>query len=363
MFKRVQFGLAIVATLSVGVIGAGIASAAVPAIASAAQPTASAARPTSSLASAASGVVPVAVLDGQGTSEGARPTVEVRVGNSNPVPVLLDTGSSGLHIFDTAVATGPDSGVTLTTRPSDITYAGGHRFAGVVGNAVVTLGSHATKGAVAFAFVERAFCIASMPTCPASGGIPGFEQSGAYGILGIGTQSSRGGIISPILGMPGTRGTTWSLHLDGTSGSLALGAKLPIRRTSTMIQMTQIGTSAGKALWADSQLRLCISVGKTSECIPGLFDSGTYTMQISGPALDQAPTIPGTDHVVAGTPVSVSESGSAKPFWTFCAGTTKSENLLTVKSDEGPFLNTGVQAFYHFTITYDDTTGQIRLSQ
>jgi hypothetical protein len=85
-------------------------------------------------------------------------------------------------------------------------------------------------------------------------------------------------------------------------------------------------------------------------------------MQISGPTLDQAPTIPGTAHVVAGTPVAVSVSGSAKSFWTFSAGTTKSENLLTVESDEGPFLNTGVQAFYDFTITYDDVNGQIRLS-
>jgi hypothetical protein len=347
MFKMVRIGLATFGALILSAAGTGVSLMAFSSVAS---------------ASTAMSVVPVTVLDGQGTSEGARPTVEVSVGNSPPVPVLLDTGSSGLHIFDNAVDTGADSGVTLTDQPANITYSGGHRFTGVVANAVVKIGSASTKLPVSFAYVEQASCIASKPTCPASGGIPGFEQSGAYGILGIGTQSSGGGVISPILGMPRALGKRWSLHLDGSSGSLVLGAKLPTRRSSTTIQMTQIGTSAGKDLWGDSQLPLCISVGTESECVPALFDSGTYTMQISGPSLDQAPTIPGTAHVVVGTPVSVSVSGSAKAFWTFSAGTTKSENLLTVESDEGPFLNTGVQAFYDFTITYDDINGQIRLS-
>jgi hypothetical protein len=319
---------------------------------------------TSSGASGASvpATVPVTVLDGQGTSQGARPTVEVRVGNSNPVPVLLDTGSSGLHIFDTAVNTGAGSGVALTSQPSNITYSGGHRFTGVVANAVVTMGSYPTKLPVSFAYVEQASCIASKPTCPASGGIPGFEQSGVYGILGIGTQSSGGGIVSPILGMRGSLGKKWSLHLSGGSGTLTLGARLPPARSATTIQMKQIGSSAKSALWADSSLPLCLGVGPANECVPGLFDSGTYTMQISGPALDQAPTTAGTDHVVAGTPVSVSLGGASAPFWAFTAGTTKSADLVTVKTGQGPFVNTGVQAFYDFTISYNDVTGQIRLS-
>ncbi len=307
--------------------------------------------------------VPVTILDGQGTLEGARPTVEVSVGNSRPVPVLLDTGSSGLHIFDNAVDAGPSSGVTRTSTPSNITYSGGHRFTGVVADAVVTIGSAATTTAVPFAYVQQAFCIASKPTCPAAGGIPGFEQSGAYGILGIGTQSSEGGIISPILGMPGALGKKWSLHLSGATGALTLGAKLHRRRAVATIQMQQIGSSAGRSLWADSQLGLCVAVGPVNECVPGLFDSGTYTMQISGPVLGNAPTTDGTEHVASGTPVTVTLNGSAVPFWTFTAGTTKSDNLLTVETDRGPFVNTGVQAFYDFTIAYDDATGQIFLSQ
>ncbi len=348
MFKKVGVGMAAMVAAIFCTAGTGVSMMAFSSVAA---------------ASTAMSVVPVTVLDGQGTSDGARPTVEVNVGNSPPVPVLLDTGSSGLHIFDNAVETGAGSGVTLTDQPANITYSGGHRFTGVQADAVVRIGPASTKLPVSFAYVEQASCIPSKPTCPASGGISGFEQSGVYGILGIGIQSSGGGVTSPILGMPRALGKRWSLHLDGASGSLVLGARLPARRSSTTIQMTEIGTSAGKALWGDSRLPLCVSVSTDSECVPALFDSGTYTMQISGPALDQAPTIPGTAHVVAGTPVSVSVSGSTKPFWTFSAGTIKSDNLLTVEADEGPFLNTGVQAFYDFTITYDDVNGQVRLSQ
>jgi hypothetical protein len=346
VFQKILVGLTVIGALTLGSVG-GISGATDAAAAALPRPA----------------IVPITVLGGQGTSEGARPTVGVRVGNSNPVPVLLDTGSSGLHIFDTAVNTGSGSGVTLTSQPSNITYSGGHRFTGVVATAVVTIGSYATKMPVSLAYVEQASCIASKPNCPASGGIPGFEQSGMYGILGIGTQSSGGGITSPILGMPGSLGKKWSLHLAGASGTLTLGAPLPSRRSATTIQMTQIGSSPGRTLWADSSLPLCLSVGQANECVPGLFDSGTYTMQISGPGLDQAPTITGTDDVVGGTPVAVTLSGAKSPFWTFTAGATKSADLVTVKTGQGPFVNTGVQAFYDFTITYDDTTGQIRLSQ
>ena len=66
--------------------------------------------------------------------------------------------------------------------------------------------------------------------------------------------------------------------------------------------------------------------------------------------------------MATGTPVTVALNGARSPFWTFTAGTTKSADLVTVKTDRGPFVNTGVQAFYDFTITYDDVTGRIVLS-
>lgn len=304
--------------------------------------------------------IPVAVIGGQRAPGGANPTVEVEMGRWGPIPVLLDTGSSGLHVFAGVVNAG--SGVTVGTQKSNITYSGGVRFTGVVASAVVTLGGQATTGPIPFALVQRASCIASKSNCPASGGIAGFENTrGVDGILGIGMQSSGGGVSSPILGMPGDLGERWNLHLSATSGRLTLGARIPAGPRATRIALRTAGTAGGHALWADDRVPLCVTAGAERECVHGLFDSGTPEQQISGPELDQTPTVSGTSDVVPGTPMTATLKGAAAPFWSFTAGTAKSEDLVRVMDGQGPFFNSGVQAFYDFTVSYDETAGTITL--
>ena len=104
--------------------------------------------------------VPIAVLGGQGEPGGASPTVQITVGGWGPLRVVLDTGSSGLHVFAGAVNAG--SGVTVTNQASDITYSGGYRFKGVVASAVMQVGAAKTTGQVSFALVQSAGC-ASRP--------------------------------------------------------------------------------------------------------------------------------------------------------------------------------------------------------
>jgi hypothetical protein len=305
--------------------------------------------------------VPVTVLGGQGEPGGASPTVQITVGGWGPIPVVLDTGSSGLHVF--AGTVNPGSGVTVTDQTSDITYSGGYRFNGVVASAVMRLGGATTNGPVSFALVQSASCIASKPDCPGAGGIQGFESAkGVDGILGIGMQSSKGGVTSPILGMAGRLGKKWSLHLDGSSGQLVLGARVigrgePVAR----FQLQPDGTSDGHSLWADSQIPLCLSAGSIDACVPALFDSGTPSTQISGSPLDQVPTAPGTTQLVSGTPITVASSGGA-PFWSFTAGSAKSADLVRIIRGQGPFFNSGVQAFYDFTISYNAQKGHVTLT-
>jgi hypothetical protein len=305
--------------------------------------------------------IPVSVVGGQSEPGGAHPTVQIMVGGWGPIPVLVDTGSSGLHVFAGAVNAG--SGVTVTDQTSNITYAGGYRFKGVVASAAVQLGGARTTGPVSFALVQSASCVASQADCAAAAGIQGFEADrGVDGILGIGMQSSEGGVTSPILGIAGSLGKRWSLHLDGSSGQLVLGARVigsgdPVAR----IQLQPDGTSDGHSLWADSQIPLCVTAGPIQACVPALFDSGTASTQISGPILSQAATVPGTSQVVSGTPMAVSLSGEPL-FWTFTAGSEKSADLVRVMSDQGPFFNSGVQAFYDFTITYNAKKGVVTLT-
>jgi len=306
--------------------------------------------------------VPIAVVGGQGEPGGASPTVQISVGGWGPLRVVLDTGSSGLHVFAGAVNAG--SGVTVTSQASNITYSGGYRFKGVVASAVVQLGAAKTTGPVSFALVQSASCIATKPDCPAASGIEGFESDrGVDGILGIGMQGSAGGVTSPILGMAGPLGRRWSVHLDGSSGQLVLGARVigsgePVAR----FQLQPDGTSDGHPLWADNRIPLCVSAGSTDACVPALFDSGTPEVQISGSPLTQVPIVPGTSQVVSGTPITVA-SGGEPPFWSFLTGSEKSADLVRVISDQGPFFNSGVQAFYDFTITYNAKKGHMTLTR
>jgi len=301
------------------------------------------------------------VVGGQGQPGGASPTVQITVGGWGPIRVVVDTGSSGLHVFAGAVNAG--SGVTVTNQTSNVTYSGGYRFKGVVASAVVQLGGAATTGPVSFALVQSASCIASKPECAAAGGIQGFESDrGVDGILGIGMQSSQGGVTSPILGMAGLLGRRWSLHLDGSSGQLVLGARvIGSGKVVARFQLQSDGTSNGYPLWEDSQIPLCVSAGSIAACVPALFDSGTPAVQISGMPLNQVPIAPGTTQVVSGTPIAVTSKGGP-PFWSFAAGSEKSADLVRVVSEQGPFFNSGVKAFYDFTITYNAKKGHVTLT-
>jgi hypothetical protein len=305
--------------------------------------------------------VPVAIAGGQGTPTGARPMVKIRVGNSKPVRVLLDTGSTGLQLFAPVVPTGHHSGVTVTSRSDGITYSGGSRFRGSVALATVRIGRGATAVRVPFGLVERASCLPTKPACDAAGGVSQPMPDGAEGILGIGLSRNGDGLFSPILGLPGRLGRTWSLHLQGHSGALVLGARIAAHATATL-QLRSRGISGGHPAWADSRVRLCDGVGDIQACVPGLFDSGTFTMQLRGKPLNTVPTLAGTKMVLPGTPITVSRPGAAKPFWSYTAGVTKSKDTLTVQPGrQAPFVIYGVQAFYAFRIAYDEPNGRITL--
>jgi hypothetical protein len=287
--------------------------------------------------------------------------VQIEVGGWGPLRVVLDTGSSGLHVFAGAVNVG--SGVTATGQASNITYSGGYRFKGVVASARIRLGGSATAGRVSFALVQDVSCTAAKPQCPGAGGIQAFESArGVDGILGIGLQHGAGGITNPLLDMIGPLGRSWSLHLERASGQLALGAQV-VRHEKFVagFQLRTAGTSGGHALWADSRIPLCVTVGSMRGCVPALFDSGTPATQISGLPLNRAPTMPGTTQVASGTPVAVASKG-ASAFWTFTAGSKRSANLVRVISGRRPFFNSGVQPFYAFTVTYDAGKGRITLT-
>jgi hypothetical protein len=305
--------------------------------------------------------IPITVLGGQGSPNGVTPMVEVSVGSGAPVPVVLDTGSSGLQLFSVAVPSG-DPGVHVTTTHDQITYAGGHRFTGVVADAVVTVGGQPTAAPVPFGLVQSASCVATKPNCPAAGGIDGLIARGSYGILGVAMSRGPNGLSSPLAGMPSRLDETWSIHLDGQAGALQLGAPVPIGADAAATFALPHDGGSNSLFWLDSRARACVTVGPLSSCVPSLFDTGTAQLQVTGAPLDGATAQPGTARVLDGTPVSIAVSGAATPFWTFVAGSSKSADTVLLRTDGGPFVNFGVQGYFTFTITYDRVQGTITLS-
>jgi hypothetical protein len=285
--------------------------------------------------------------------------VQVRVGRSRQVPVLLDTGSVGLHIFAPAVSTATGSDVTVSHTPQSITYSGGSVYTGVEAYAVITVGSQSTAVSVPFALVEHATCTAAKPGCPTANGMSKEIAAREYGILGIGLTKAKTGLSSPLLAMPAALGETWSIHLQGHTGSLVLGASVPEATTDTTIRLHPEGGSAHGSSWADANVNLCFSVGPIRSCSPSLFDTGTFVMQLTGRAFSHAPLAAGTLDVLPGTQVAVSVDGGSRPFWTIEVGTSKSKNSVLVRQGAREFVNCGVQAFYAFTVIYDDVTGSM----
>src|SRR5437763_4602488 len=136
-------------------------------------------------------VVPIRV---RWAPSGARPLVEVRLGNGPKVPVLLDTGSTGLHIYAPGVRLGPGSGVRVTDRPDAITFFDGMAERGVTASARVTIGRVKTPGAVRFGLINHIGCVRELPWCPGAAGIPGRLARSEFGILGIGLARSKEGL-------------------------------------------------------------------------------------------------------------------------------------------------------------------------
>jgi hypothetical protein len=283
------------------------------------------------------------------------------VGRSRQVPVLLDTGSVGLHIFAPAVSTSTGSGVRVSQEAQSITYSGGSVYTGVEAFAVITVGSRATTSAIPFALVQRASCTASKPGCPTADGMSEEIGTGEYGILGIGLTKPKTGLSSPLLAMPGPLGQTWSIHLRGVSGSLVLGARVPSTTRATTIHLRSEGRSTLGGAWDDARIILCFVVGPAHGCAPSLFDTGTFAMQLTGKLFAPAPIEAGSEEVLSGAQVSVAQSGTSPPFWKFVAGTSKSYDMVVIREGARSFVNCAVQAFFAFTIFYDDTYGTITL--
>jgi len=304
------------------------------------------------------------------TSDDPRPEVEVRIGNDAPLRVVLDTGSVGLRVFADALPTGAGRGIEVTTARDEVEYADGTQFAGAVSYAKVYIGRLTTTTTIPFQLVQQVTCDPDVAVCPASGGAQQFQSEGIDGYMGIGLGGPYQGdpAANPLLALPLPYGRSWSIAMSGggtnlpASGTLVLGAVDPNKAVAEFSLQQAGGKSLGSPTWND-QFDLCWDVGGQSSCELTVFDSGSDLTILGGNDFSSAPTDdPGEVGILnTGTQVQCSQQVDGNPMWSFDAEGGPMQTVYVEPS--GPdWVNSGVQAFYSFTVTYDEAEGHIILS-
>ena len=310
--------------------------------------------------------MPIQVRLNQDNTLGAVPIIDVRVGNGPEVPVILDSGSTGLHIYTQAVRLGPGSGVTVTGRPDTIDYLNGAVQSGVVATAKLTIGPRRTRMAVPFGLISSIGCQPGIPDCPGSLGVTGFIAEHIDGVLGVGMAGDDEGLANPITALPGAYGQRWSIALSGSRGRLVLGAPAP-RHPLAQFQLRATGRDATRARrWDDQDTRVCwAAVGLRGDaCVATVFDTGSSLMAFFGGLLSRTGTQTGYADVAPGTYVAAWKPGAQSPFWTFTAGSQLTSNTVIpvpVRIRKA-FVVAAVTSFFRFTITYNDANGTISLA-
>jgi hypothetical protein len=295
---------------------------------------------------------------------GAHPVIRIRVGNGRPVPVLLDTGSIGLRLFETAVKLGPHSGITMTTRRNSETYGDGRVEEGRIGKARMTIGSARTRVAVPFVLVTHVGCIRDIPDCPGAYGMRGFTAIGEYGILGIGLRRATDGVVNPLVALPTPFRRSWSIELTESGGSLALRPRVtgrPIARFP--LRPDGKRSKNGPRTWKDDRAKVCWAEVdlRGAACEPTLFDTGSSTMFWFGGLLGRSDTSINRVLVNPGEYIAAWQPGRPSPFWTFTSGPEFSHDTVFAFRRGHPLVIADVQAFLQFKIVYDDARGRIAL--
>lgn len=285
--------------------------------------------------------IPITVTSASGDP---RLTTQITVAGGSPVTVLVDTGSTGLIIEQSAVGSDAVStGSTLTQSYTSGSYSIG-LSTGVLGIAGAETGSDFEFGII-------------------TGGSESGSLGGTQGILGIQPQALSGDgthLASPLLALPSPldQGMTIDVPSSG-SGSITLGQPTPAANavTADLLQFTPAGTSPGGISLYRTALDLCWTIAELAQnCGPTVLDSGAPRTAFSN-AIVSGPST-GSDGVLnPGQSVALADSAGTA-LWSFTTGTTKGADMAVIESTgNGTDYNSGVGFFFTHVVAFDWTKG------
>ncbi|HWJ75402.1 MAG TPA: hypothetical protein VNX29_19750 [Kaistia sp.] len=280
--------------------------------------------------------------------------VTVAVGGGAPGDVLLDTGSTGLRILESAV--GPD--VRLTDIPVTYSYTSGNLLTGVLGYAKVAFpGSEpavATSTEIAIQVVRSVGCKPEKPHCP------GWHK-GEVGVMGVAYRGGRA--FNPLAQLPGNLGNGFIVVAnDVTRPDVAPHLTVGLTEANTagfsfapFDRMPDGEQPAGLEAWDTKSIDTCFAVdGGPEGCYGTVFDTGAglCSFEVPNHAVG-APVRPGS--VVT---IRVREAGITL---SVVAGTEIWLDRFRYEPPHGSVLgfNSGGLVFRRMEIAFDAVNGRI----
>lgn len=294
-----------------------------------------------------SATVPIKLVEKDGARGKAKMVVTIAVGDGEPVKVLLDTGSSGLVLKDSALGKDHRS----TGKRTKISYVDSSLTADIV-EAPVRFTSAAEDLATPH------MKIASFQGDP----LKHLADFGADGILGIaqGTNSSEHPeLLSPLhhLPEPFSRGfTIGGLQGDGSGGELSLG-QVQKARDSVAVPMKKADFEYpnGSPGYKKS-LPLCWTIGDAKACGDTTVDTGANAGIVSSTVMPDAPRK--GQRIRQNAPVTIGSDSTV--FCEFTAGASKAD--AAPRYMDRRTMNTGIRVFLTHTVGFDLKRGQMVLT-
>jgi hypothetical protein len=279
--------------------------------------------------------------------------------NGVPVEALLDTGSSGLRVFASAVADAglPDSGAAASQK-----YNSGETYYGYLATANIGLaGQQMPDAAIQVVTAECEPTDASPDAC-----VPNPTFFSFPAIVGIGLrESSSPPVRSPFASLSGL--PSFTIHLNGSFGTsnddggvLELGVSQQEYESYFQFQLPVELTSTPD-YFRDYAVQSCVTDETTGTpwCEFTLFDTGDPNPYVE--TLDAGfVTLPD------GTPMNVVlfalDGGCAFSSYGYSA-TSANENGFQVRKLAGGavYNNLSMHAFYQYDVLYDQALGRIGL--
>jgi hypothetical protein len=281
--------------------------------------------------------------------------IQIGIGDLAPLSFILDTGSTGLHVFAAAKLDAAGSGVDCTGgMPISFTVSNPGRFiySGVVCNAPLHLGDFVVPQ-VPIAYLTSADCAPDNPGCtPPDVNDPAVH--GGYGILGAGI-SGPTHVTNPLITLPAPR-DVYSIDLTTGGGELVLGAHAGPSAVDFPM------ATASDATWDKPTACLFVDEHALGSCLAISFDTGNGAPWIRAPDTSGIPQSGG--YVTPTTRIGFAPTGAATEAFALTAGQSSSfPDRITVTTETAGLTNVGIGAFLGRSVTYDHVRGTISVEQ